>query len=676
MPLYVNAYRQAHATPRESGTSIIITAYNYAKYLPEAVESALRAAPDEIIVVDDGSTDNTPEVILPYLDRVRYLRQANQGVAAARNHGIEAARHDFVTCLDADDRLAPGFVKTLSKALDSDTGLGIAYSGLAMIQNDGKATHYGAWPPVFDWRVQSQASVPPGNCIPSGCMFRKSMWKRAGGYYQEFAPGEDAEFWTRALSLGFTAKKITDEGLFEYRTHDGSASRTKKYKPIDTWLPWMRSGEYPFAAPQKEVRVWSRMAPWVTVIIPVGPGHERLLLDAVRSVEGQSYRDWQLVVVADTDIPRDVLDRMPFAEVIQGRRKGAGAARNDGMKLVKGKFVVFLDADDYLHPSALEKMLKFYNGKGYVYADWWRVDENGIKEVSHADFDDGSHKLQHAVTTLLPTYWARQLEWDETLPAWEDVDYYLQARKKGFCGIHLAEPLLYYRVNTGERRKLAERQEKELNAEIMKRYKGGHMTCGSCPSPNAGPIMEVKRMTNPGKYAAQAAQAPIVADNNGIVRLEFIGMRTGSRSYNGSGGRIYKAGNNTTNRFINVDQVDAPKLLSTGDFKIVVREPVPMPVPEVVQASEMVIAPEPAKVTEPVKMSEPVKAKPAPEPVKVQSPVDPEYPPMPEGMKDLKAAIKKGVSGEVLMVWEQAERVNGKRKIYLQVLRDALKTAA
>jgi len=85
----------------------------------------------------------------------------------------------------------------------------------------------------FDWESQAKPHVPPSNCIPSACMIRKSMWERAGAIRLVYAPGEDAEFWTRGLSVGFTAKKVSDQPLFEYRMHGGSASRTKTYNRTD-----------------------------------------------------------------------------------------------------------------------------------------------------------------------------------------------------------------------------------------------------------------------------------------------------------------------------------------------------------------------------------------------------------------------------------------------------------
>ncbi len=92
--------------------SIIIPSYNYADYLPRAVESVLEQAFSdwELIIIDDGSSDETESVVQKYLrtdGRIQYIRQENAGVSVARNHGICLAKGDFILCLDADDALDP-----------------------------------------------------------------------------------------------------------------------------------------------------------------------------------------------------------------------------------------------------------------------------------------------------------------------------------------------------------------------------------------------------------------------------------------------------------------------------------------------------------------------------------------------------------------------------------------
>src|SRR5580704_10876157 len=85
--------------------SVVIPAYNCGPYIAEALDSVLgqSLAPDEIVVVDDGSTDDTPERVAAYVGRVRYVRQANERVAAARNRGIAETSGELIAFLDSDD---------------------------------------------------------------------------------------------------------------------------------------------------------------------------------------------------------------------------------------------------------------------------------------------------------------------------------------------------------------------------------------------------------------------------------------------------------------------------------------------------------------------------------------------------------------------------------------------
>ena len=94
----------------EPTVSVIIPAYQSDRYIVQAIESVLnqKDCSYEIIIIDDGSTDSTEEVLAPYSDRIRYIKQENQGVAAARNNGIALAKADLIAFLDADDYFVPG----------------------------------------------------------------------------------------------------------------------------------------------------------------------------------------------------------------------------------------------------------------------------------------------------------------------------------------------------------------------------------------------------------------------------------------------------------------------------------------------------------------------------------------------------------------------------------------
>src|ERR1700722_18304182 len=97
--------RQKQTLAHPPVVSVVIPTYNRAHAVPGAIESALgqTLAPSEVIVVDDGSEDGTRERLMPYMDRIVYIYQENQGVSSARNNGIRAAKGDLIAFLDSDD---------------------------------------------------------------------------------------------------------------------------------------------------------------------------------------------------------------------------------------------------------------------------------------------------------------------------------------------------------------------------------------------------------------------------------------------------------------------------------------------------------------------------------------------------------------------------------------------
>jgi glycosyltransferase involved in cell wall biosynthesis len=128
-------------TPRPL-VSIVIPAHDHARFLPGTLESALaQTVRDvEVIVVDDGSSDGTPELAPQYADRVTWVRQPRRGPAAARNAGLALARGTYVNFLDADDSLTPDAVERRLDVLARDAQLGWVYSDLWVTDADGRVT--------------------------------------------------------------------------------------------------------------------------------------------------------------------------------------------------------------------------------------------------------------------------------------------------------------------------------------------------------------------------------------------------------------------------------------------------------------------------------------------------------------------------------------------------------
>lgn len=487
--------------------SVIIPCYNYGEYLCEAVNSVKRQISnfkDEIIIVDDGSTDPETQRILEFYKHdksVKVIFQANQGVAHARNAGIAAAKGRFISCLDADDMMEASFIQNCAYALDEDRGLGIAYTGLQI--NSNNQAH--SFPPDYSWERYKDRH----NQIPSLCMFRKEAWQRAGKFRQYRATGEDADLYLRIAAIGYRCRKVTDRPLFNYRMgHTSATTIVRQGQKADPFTdPEYRYFVEGMAAGGGNYPVRNYDQPIVSVVIPVGKGHEEYVKQALDSVEGQTFLRWEAIVINDTGHTLD-LTGYPYARVINTEgRIGASAARNKGIEAATGDFTVFLDADDYLHPTFLEKAIRTYKQTGrYVYTDWFMLTKDG--ETKYHECPDFSPNLIfnigyfHPITCLIPTAELNKHRFDETMESWEDIIIYMDLIKGGLCGVRIPEALLTYRYTTGSLREKGANNAAVLRADILARYEeyitGGKQVmcnCGStAPPPDITPDMELVKV--------------------------------------------------------------------------------------------------------------------------------------------------------------------------------------
>lgn len=203
--------------------SVIIPSYNCARYLPEAINSVLAQTYQnfEIIVIDDGSTDQTAEVLRRYGDRVRAIYQQNQGVARARNHGIRQAQGDWIAFLDADDVLLPHKLEAQLAVAAQNPELGMIHSGWNRVDAAGRVMlPVEPWHQVPNLALESWLRWKP--VLPSAMLFRRRWLEQTGGFDPRFPPAEDTELVLRLSLLGCQAdwsRQIT----VNYRQHDASA---------------------------------------------------------------------------------------------------------------------------------------------------------------------------------------------------------------------------------------------------------------------------------------------------------------------------------------------------------------------------------------------------------------------------------------------------------------------
>lgn len=204
--------------------SVIIPTYNYGRFIKEAIDSALGQtyAPLEVIVVDDGSTDETAEVVGLFGDRVRYVKQANAGVCAARNRGVAESSGEFIAFLDADDIWEPTKLEKQVVKFD-DPEVGLVHCGLRVFDSDSGETKdlclEGAEGDVADGLLLWEAPVV--NASGSAVIVTRKAFDQVEGFDTRSKVGEDWDFCyrvARKFKVGFVR-----EPLINYRSHGASA---------------------------------------------------------------------------------------------------------------------------------------------------------------------------------------------------------------------------------------------------------------------------------------------------------------------------------------------------------------------------------------------------------------------------------------------------------------------
>ena len=119
--------------------SVIIPNYNYGHFLAQSIDSVLaQTYPNiEIIVVDDGSSDDSAEVLMTYSDKIKWIKQSNQGVSAARNKGTAASKGELIAFLDADDVWLPEKIEKQVRVFHAENEIGLVHCGLVDFDDEG-----------------------------------------------------------------------------------------------------------------------------------------------------------------------------------------------------------------------------------------------------------------------------------------------------------------------------------------------------------------------------------------------------------------------------------------------------------------------------------------------------------------------------------------------------------
>jgi len=342
--------------------SVIVPCYEMGRYLPDAVASIEAQGRDdvEIIVVDDGSTDDTPEVIAALGDRVVAIRQDNAGPAAARNRGLAVARGELLAFCDADDLWPAGKLALQVGRLDAEPELDILLGRIQYVAVDGGEV------PTMEYE-NADAKTATHVHLGSG-VYRRRALETVGSFDESLRFSEDVDWFLRARELGVRTAILTDVTLV-YRLHGGNMTHELQLDESRMMTVLKRSLDrrraLTGAAVAPELDAWranderTPSTPTVSVVIPAFDS-ARYLPEAIRSALAQHHVPLEIIVVDDGSTDDTVLVARRFGSLVTVIRRdhtGIAATRNAGIAAAHGELVAFLDADDVWLPDKLARQV-------------------------------------------------------------------------------------------------------------------------------------------------------------------------------------------------------------------------------------------------------------------------------------------------------------------------------
>lgn len=207
--------------------SIVVPCYNASRYIGDTLNSVLeQTLPDwEAIIVDDGSTDNSTEIIQQFVEqdrRISLLQRRNSGVSKARNAGSAAANGKYLAFLDADDIWHPDYLQRMAIHLNAWPHIGISFAIARIVDSEGKPT--GSYSSVKSSGLDTFdfiSSNPTTTC--SNLMVRKEIFQQLGGFPEDLCHAEDQLFLIKA-HLGGICIEGCHEILVDYRINSSGLS--------------------------------------------------------------------------------------------------------------------------------------------------------------------------------------------------------------------------------------------------------------------------------------------------------------------------------------------------------------------------------------------------------------------------------------------------------------------
>jgi glycosyltransferase involved in cell wall biosynthesis len=440
--------------------SILIIAGEAESDLFRAVGSVLaQSVPDfEILILDGKSAaaENPGAPMSGFPDpRVRRVTVPPGTAAAALNLGIGQASAPWLIWLDANDSLVADMLERCLSGLESDGSVSILYPDRRESYGEERVL------PSSEYDFQS---LTRSDGIPYCALFSKRAWLDVGGFRTNVEGDEAWDFWIACGSRGFTGRRLASPLVLSGKTRSAlPAGRTPRaelriaqirinnrecYSHEETQAAEELLGQSGGAGARPSFHP-SRI-PMVTVVVPTYNRTDTLKI-ALESIQTQTYRDFEIVVVSDCGsnsleaLLQELNTRQNITYVRHGTNRGLGASRNTGIGATRGKYIAYLDDDDFFYPDHLETLVGYLekSGEKVAYTDAHRVWQHKVDGV-YTEFKrdapygldfDYDRILIHNFVPVLCFMHAREClrevgVFDESLSTHEDWDLWIRMSRK------------------------------------------------------------------------------------------------------------------------------------------------------------------------------------------------------------------------------------------------------
>ncbi|WP_374480014.1 glycosyltransferase [Zoogloea sp.] len=502
--------------------TVAIMSYNNARFISHTIESVLAetGVALELIVFDDCSSDDSVAIFERYTSDPRFsfsVNEQNLGMMGNYNRCVDSGSGRYVVVLGSDDLVYPGHLASLFAALELHPESSLAYTQCNWIDENGDlirhADHPGHPPhSYFGHRDEVVDLLIHDNYItPSAVMLRRSVLDRVrrpdGHVHAPDMTAGDWELWTRIArtapdfiflrqaTLGYrihggqvsqdfyrSDKPLAEHvSILELNLADQAARRRLQKAATPVWEHYERRlASYPpdvqakYAPRGEAIRhlLFPRSnhaggtEPLFSIIVTTF-NRPLLLIDTLRSIDEQTFQDFEVILVNDCGEPVEHLLNQfsaPISLIRHGINKGLSAARNSGLKLARGQHVVYLDDDDLMLPEHLETLASAIESHPghviYVDADYVNESLEGRRRVEHSRGNPLVHEEfsadRLAVQNFIPVNTFSHPRaiidqiggFNESLPALEDWEFLLRLSDVlPFCHIHRTTVEVRTRLN-------------------------------------------------------------------------------------------------------------------------------------------------------------------------------------------------------------------------------------